>query len=81
MREAYIENYFTVQVAHTMLDVDTRIMADEIFTHQKTHKGMIKSNEGGFQSQNINLHDAHELKDLQKAIQIESKKFSDSTLC
>jgi len=36
------------------------------------------SNEGGYQSKDINLEYAHELKDLQYAIQIESEKFSDS---
>ena len=81
VREAYIENYFTVQVAHTMLDVDTRIMADEIFTHQKTHKGMIKSNEGGFQSDNIKHADSDVFKYFWSQLQEEVNRYVQHVGC
>ena len=74
-----IFNVFEIPVWQVNLKNDVNINEIENYCLQlEGRNGRFISNEGGFQSQNINLHDAHELKDLQKAIQIESKKFSDN---
>lgn len=73
------KNVFEIPVWHVNLQNNVNINEIENYCLQLEGKdNRVISNEGGYQSQDIDLDNAHELKDLQNAIQIESEKFSDN---
>ena len=81
MRDAWLRNHFSIPVVETFLNVNTEQMANDIYEHSKNNKGMSKSNEGGYQSDNIKHADTTEFKSFYSQLQEEVNRYVEHVKC
>jgi len=81
MRDAWLRNHFSIPVVETFLNVNTEQMANDIYEHSKNNKGMSKSNEGGYQSDNIKHADTTEFKSFYSQLQEEVNRYVQHVGC